>query len=59
MNSKIALEEVPTLITLAALPGSEVVVVLTVIVAAAGPVGPVGPVGPKQQQHPELGWFLL
>jgi hypothetical protein len=41
-----ALDEVPIFVTVAALPGSEVVVLLTMIVAAAGPVGPVGPVGP-------------
>lgn len=48
---RIAAVSVPTLVTLASVPGSPVVVVPTVILAAspsapAGPVAPVAPAGP-------------
>ena len=62
LKFKMTLSSVPTLLTLALVPGSVVVVTPTAILT--GPCGPVGPVGPTitgVQLHffPQFNMFLI
>jgi hypothetical protein len=54
VKSNTAADDVPTLATMAEVPGDEVVVVPAAIVAAVpvAPVGPIGPVGPVAPVSP-------